>query len=149
MDKLGLSGMLSDWASKYQDQCLTNFNKVGIPSGRAEYWRFVPSKLWDSSGSMDTEIAELSSNPVISHDNRPDLYLDFFDGVVDQTSLKNLSEKLIGSEISGFENAVFDNDHWAKDSKIDRTELGEESIKIPQLHRLIGTRRGQQSAVGR
>ena len=115
MDKLGLSGILSDWASKYQDQCLTNFNKVGIPSGRAEYWRFVPSKLWDSSGSMDTEIAELSSNPVISHDNRPDLYLDFFDGVVDQTSLKNLSEKLIGSEISGFENAVFDNDHWAKD----------------------------------
>ena len=25
-------------------------------------------------------------------------------------------------------------DHWAKDSKIDRTELGEESIRIPQLH---------------
>lgn len=24
--------------------------------------------------------------------------------------------------------------HWAKDSVIDRTELGEESIKIPQLH---------------
>tara|TARA_B100000482_G_scaffold186924_1_gene165058 strand:+ start:62 stop:499 length:438 start_codon:yes stop_codon:yes gene_type:complete len=25
-------------------------------------------------------------------------------------------------------------DLWAEDSKIDRTELGEESIKIPQLH---------------
>ena len=25
-------------------------------------------------------------------------------------------------------------DLWADDSKIDRTELGEESIKIPQLH---------------
>ena len=25
-------------------------------------------------------------------------------------------------------------DHWAKDSKIDRTELGEESIRIPHLH---------------
>ena len=24
--------------------------------------------------------------------------------------------------------------HWAKDSVIDRTELGDESIKIPQLH---------------
>ena len=23
---------------------------------------------------------------------------------------------------------------WSQDSKIDRTELGEESIKIPQLH---------------
>ena len=23
---------------------------------------------------------------------------------------------------------------WAEDSKIDRTELGEESIRIPQLH---------------
>ena len=25
-------------------------------------------------------------------------------------------------------------DLWAEDSKIDRTELGEEPIKIPQLH---------------
>jgi len=25
-------------------------------------------------------------------------------------------------------------DHWETDSKIDRTELGEESLKIPQLH---------------
>ena len=26
------------------------------------------------------------------------------------------------------------NDEWTKDSNIDRTELGEESLKIPQLH---------------
>lgn len=25
-------------------------------------------------------------------------------------------------------------EHWQEDSKIDRTELGEESLKIPQLH---------------
>ena len=25
-------------------------------------------------------------------------------------------------------------DVWSEDSKVDRTELGEESIKIPQLH---------------
>ncbi len=113
--KLGLPRILSDWASKYHDQCLTNFNNVGIPSGRAEYWRFVPPKLWDNISTVDTKISELSSDQVINYDSRPDFYVDFIDGVVDQTSLKNLSENLIGSEISGFESVVMDNDHWAKD----------------------------------
>ncbi len=113
--KLGLSRILSDWASKYQDQCLTNFDRVGIPSSRSEYWKFVPPKLWDISDTVDTRIPELSSDPVISYDNKPDLYVDFIDGVVNQTSLKNLSKKLIGSKISGFDDAVFDNDHWVKD----------------------------------
>ena len=85
--KLGLPRILSDWASKYHDQCLKNFNNVGIPSGRAEYWRFVPPKLWDNISTVDTKISELSSDQVINYDSRPDFYVDFIDGVVDQTSL--------------------------------------------------------------
>ncbi len=114
-NKSGQASEIANWASKYQEQCHLDLDKVGMPSRRSEYWKFVSPELWNNNEILKISGPELSENYDKNYAYKAGLQVNFVNGIVDQSSLKRLSSKLVGSKISDFANAKHNKYHWAAD----------------------------------
>ena len=82
------------WISDFKDQSHGDLKEEGMPSRSSEYWRFSSPKLWESNGDFLTSAEPLPKNDNGYSSNKPEFYINFFDGMLDAGSLKNLNNQL-------------------------------------------------------
>ena len=111
---MGFDNKNSYWIDKFIKKYEESFKKVDLLDRKSEYWRFASPSIWyDSYNNNKLPSEKQIENLLFNYDGITECCIKFKDGMLDTSSLDELSKREKNIEVSSYKDSVTNENHWS------------------------------------
>ena len=105
----------SHWIDAHTKQYEKSFKKIDLFDRKSEYWRFAPPSIWHDK-YFNNELSQDKKKLSLSVNNNgiTESFIRFKDGILDFDSLTKFKQSEKNIEVSSYNDAVRDENHWSR-----------------------------------
>ena len=104
----------SYWIDSFIKKYEESFKRVDLRDRKSEYWRFASPSIWyDNYINKKLPLGKQIDNFSLNNDGMTDCFIKFKDGMLDISSLTELSKDEKNIELSSYKDAVTNENHWS------------------------------------